>query len=73
MKPTQNNLPASIEPGLWGYRDAARYAGVTVKTVMNWIRDGRVSVIRIRHVVRFDPEKFKRELAAFEQRSVTAA
>ena len=66
----RTNLPAS-NAALWGYQDAADYVGVTVKTITNWVRDRRVSVIKLGRVVRFDPDKFKRELTAFERKALT--
>jgi excisionase family DNA binding protein len=65
MKRTLDNLPPGT-PRLWTYQQGADYSNVTAKTVQNWIRARRISVIRLGRVCRLDPEKFKAELRKFE-------
>jgi excisionase family DNA binding protein len=55
---------------LWSIHDAAKYPKVSERTIRNWMRSRRISFIKVGRVVRFDPDQFKRDLEAFEQKSV---
>ena len=65
-KPIPTKIPIPPTERLWDYRDAARFAGVTVKTIQNWIAARRISRMKIGKICRLDPEQFKAELRKFE-------
>ncbi|MEI6534961.1 MAG: helix-turn-helix domain-containing protein [Verrucomicrobiaceae bacterium] len=50
---------------------AARY-GVCRRTVTNWQREGRISVIKLgRRTIRYDAERTDREIARFTVEAIT--
>jgi excisionase family DNA binding protein len=54
---------------LWSIHNAAKWTGVSERTIRNWMRARRISFVKIGRVVRISPEKFKRELATFERQA----
>jgi excisionase family DNA binding protein len=47
---------------LWNKRDAARYFGVTTRTVEQWMKAGYLCYFKIGHAVRFRPEDILAQL-----------
>ena len=63
----------SAPQAFWTREQAAKAAGVSVRTIQNWQSAGIISVVTIGRVVRVIPETFKAEIARFTKKAVAAA
>lgn len=52
----------STEP-LWKYEDVATYLSCSWKTVRRWAGEGRLPVIKIGKLNRFEPQRIREEAA----------